>query len=224
LSEVVRQLLIIHDEKRQRMHSLLAELNHSKASMPLSAEAIVTLIQQHLACRGASRLPVLVVTAAYQAASEYLGERVLALESHTAADRQTRALGDVQITLVDDNNVITSYEMKMKRVTINDIDQALAKILRTGHKIDNYIFITTEAITPEVHDYARTIYERAGGIEVVVLDCVSFLRHFLHLFHRLRMQFLEAYQELVLGEPESAVSQPLKEAFLALRRAAESEG
>ncbi len=36
------------------------------------------------------------------------------------------------------------------------------------------------------------------------------------------MQFLEAYQELVLEEPESAVSQPLKEAFLALRQAAES--
>jgi DNA adenine methylase len=29
-------------------------------------------------------------------------------------------------------------------------------------------------------------------------------------------------QELVLAEPESAVSQPLKEAFLALRQAAES--
>jgi len=46
--------------------------------------------------------------------------------------------------------------------------------------------------------------------------------HFLHLFHRLRMQFLEEYQQLVLAEPESAVSQPLKEAFLALRQAAES--
>ena len=37
------------------------------------------------------------------------------------------------------------------------------------------------------------------------------------------MAFLEAYQALVLAEPDSAVSQPLKEAFLALRRAAESE-
>ena len=36
------------------------------------------------------------------------------------------------------------------------------------------------------------------------------------------MQFLEAYQELVLAEPETAVSQPLKEAFLAMRQAAES--
>jgi DNA adenine methylase len=40
----------------------------------------------------------------------------------------------------------------------------------------------------------------------------------------LRLKYLEAYQELVLSEPESSVSQPLKEAFLALRQAAESEG
>ncbi len=66
------------------------------------------------------------------------------------------------------------------------------------------------------------MYERTGAIEIVVLDCISFVRHFLHLFHRLRSEFLEAYQQLVLAEPESAVTQPLKEAFLALRQTAES--
>ena len=54
----------------------------------------------------------------------------------------------------------------------------------------------------------------------MVLDCIGFLRHFLHLFHRLRTQFLEAYQQRVLED--SAVSQILKEAFLTLRLAAES--
>ncbi len=54
------------------------------------------------------------------------------------------------------------------------------------------------------------------------LDCISFLRHFLHLFHRLRAAYLDMYQELLLLEPESAVSQPLKEAFLAMRQATES--
>jgi hypothetical protein len=66
------------------------------------------------------------------------------------------------------------------------------------------------------------LYDQTGGIEIVVLDCIGFLRHFLHLFHRLRMDFLDTYQELLLDEPDSAVSQPLKEAFLALRQAAES--
>ena len=77
-------------------------------------------------------------------------------------------------------------------------------------------------IEEQVKEYAASIYDRSGGMEVVVLDCIGFLRHFLHLFHRLRMQFLEIYQKLVLAEPESAVNQPLKEVFLALRQAAES--
>lgn len=149
----------------------------------------------------------------------FLGERVLTLEAHQAADEQTGALGDVQIALIGDDQVITAYEMKTRRVTQNDIDRALQKI---HDHIDNYIFITTEEISEQAKDYAAGMYDRTGGIEVVILDCISFLRHFLHLFHRLRMQFLEAYQTLVLAEPESAVSQPLKEAFLALRQAAES--
>ncbi|WP_335075266.1 hypothetical protein [Nostoc sp.] len=44
---------------------------------------------------------------------------------------------------------------------------------------------------------------------------------FLHLFHRLRMQFVEEYQKLVLAESYSKVSQPLKVAFLGLRQAVE---
>jgi DNA adenine methylase len=37
------------------------------------------------------------------------------------------------------------------------------------------------------------------------------------------MPFLDVYQQLVLQEPDVAVSQPLKELFLNLRRAAESQ-
>jgi site-specific DNA-adenine methylase len=174
--------------------------------------------------RGDSK--ALIVAAAYQVASQQLGEKYLPLQHHTAADKQTGALGDLEITLINDDRVVTSYEMKMKRVTINDINNAVNKIStrvkETGEKIDNYILITTEVIDQAVKDYAATMYERTGGIEIVVLDCLDFLRHFLHLFHRLRMQFIEAYQKLILAEPDSAVSQPLKEAFLVLRQAAES--
>jgi hypothetical protein len=42
------------------------------------------------------------------------------------------------------------------------------------------------------------------------------------LFHRLRAHFLDVYQALVISEPESAVSQPVKEVFLTLRQAAET--
>jgi hypothetical protein len=84
------------------------------------------------------------------------------------------------------------------------------------------LFVTTEAITPAVDAYAATFYEKTDGTEIAILDCMAFLRHFLHLFHRSRTDYLNAYQALVLNEPDSAVSQTLKEAFLVLRQAAES--
>ena len=222
LAEMIRCLLAVKSERQQRMDSLLAALRSTEENIPLSAETIITLIEQHLNCRRSSRLPVLIVAAAYEAASDYLKERVLLLEAHTSADLQTKALGDIQITLIDDNDVVTGYEMKTRRVIKNDIDNALHKIERSGKRIDNYIFITTDTIEVSVQEYAKSLYEKTGGIEIVILDCVGFLRHFLHLFHRLRMQYLEAYQNLDIKEPESSVSQPLKEAFLALRQVAES--
>lgn len=221
LAESIRVLLIYKDAKEASLATLIQRLQSDKDVPPLSSEGIVTLVEQHLKSPHASRLPVLVVTAAYTSAAEYLQEYPRPLHSHNAADRQTGALGDVEITLINEDAIVTSYEMKMKRVTKLDIDYALQKIERSSHTIDNYIFITTDVISDEVQDYAKSVYQQTG-IEVVVLDCLSFLRHFLHLFHRSRMKFLDEYQRLLLAEPESAIRQELKQAFLALRLAAES--
>lgn len=222
LAEIVRALLIDRDERQQRIDALVSELRTTDDAVPLSSEDIVNLIEKHLSLKGTSRLPVLAIAAAYQSAEQFLGEKVLMLQAHNAADIQTGALGDVEITLLADDQIVTSYEMKNKRVTREDLDRALQKLSASGKRIDNYIFITTEAIDRDVQDYARSLYQETGGIEFVVLDCIGFIRHFLHLFHRLRSRFLEAYQTLLLTEPQSAVSQPVKEAFLAMRQAAET--
>lgn len=220
--ETVRVLLLLRDEKLARMASLLDALDRTEGALPLSSEAIVTLVNQHLACKNASRLPVLVVAAAYEAAGMRLSERILPLNSHNAADLQTGSLGDVEICLMDEDSIVTAYEMKMKRVTQDDIDAAVTKIARAPNRIQNYLFVTTDVIDPIVVAYAATFYEKTDGTEIAILDCIGFLRHFLHLFHRIRADYLNAYQALVLNEPDSAVSQTLKEAFLALRQAAES--
>jgi hypothetical protein len=112
--------------------------------------------------------------------------------------------------------------MKDKRVTINDINHALKKASSLAEKIDNYIFITTDVIEIEVAEYAKSLYEQTG-IEIAILDCLGFARHFLHFFHRYRTNFLYNYQDFVLKEPNSSVGQPLKEAFLILRKQAESD-
>lgn len=222
LNELIRWLLVIRDEQEQRIESIKANLRTRSDDLPLSSEAIVKLIRQHLEQPRSSRLPVLVVAAAYRTVSTYIGEAILPLEAHNAADSQTGALGDLQIALLDDSSIVTCYEMKTRRVSQTDIDHALAKLSSLQHRVDNYIFITTEPIDQGVQDYAASIYTETDGIEVVVLDCIDFLRHFLHLFHRLRVDFLNTYQTMVLEEPESAVSHALKEVFLALRLAAEN--
>lgn len=221
LAEIIRWLLIIREERQQRMATLLATLKPTQNESVLPAENIVTLIGQHMALPKSARLPVLVVAAAYQAAQEHLGEHHLPLQGHTAADKQTGALGDIEIALKDDNDVVTVYEMKAKRVTREDIDIAVQKLVGASQDIDNYIFITTDKIDDEVKEYAASLHVRIG-VEFVILDCIGFLRHFLHLFYRIRMQFLEAYQVLVMSEPDSAVNPSLKEAFLALRLATET--
>lgn len=222
LDETIRLLLNERDAQQARIKTLLSGVARVSDALPLSTEDTVRLISQHLACKGASRLPVLIVAAAYKSAEEKLGERVVCLTAHNAADEQTGAVGDVQITLRGDDNVVTTYEMKDKPVFRGDIDRAIQKIVAQGAHVQNYLFISTEAATEDVHEYARLKYDETGGVEFAILDCLQFLRHFLHLFHRLRKEFLVHYQALVLGEPASAVSQALKEAFLALRQAAES--
>lgn len=180
LAEAIRHLLIMRDEKDSRMQTLLAGLQRSEDAMPLASEAIVTLIEQHLACKNASRLPVLVVAAAYQAAGDRIGERILPLKRHNAADEQTGAIGDLEICLTNEDQVVTAHEMKMKRVTIDDIDRALQKIASVPTRIHNCIFISTDVIDDPVRAYAAEAYERTGGTEIAILDCIGFLRHFLH--------------------------------------------
>jgi DNA adenine methylase len=219
LQEIIRFLLIIKKEDEQRMEQLIADLKQTEV-LPLSSEEIVTLLAQHLNCKHSSRLPVLIVASAYQTVKNQIGEANKSLEAHNAADRQTGSLGDVEIVLTNEDKIVTCYEMKDKRVIKTDIDVALQKL--PDSKIDNYIFITTDILETEVAEYAKSMYEKTG-IEFAILDCIGFIRHFLHFFHRQRNIFLNTYQSMVLSESTSAVSQPLKEAFLALRRAAEGD-
>jgi len=221
LAEIVRLLLLLRDEKQARLNRLVSDLALVD-DLPLSSEEIIALIEQHLKCKDSSRLPVIVVAAAYESVRDRIRERALPLQGHLAADEQTGSLGDVEICLENEDDVVTVYEMKAKRVTADDIDRAIQKIAKAPHSVHNYIFITTDVITEEVTSHARSCYEKLGGTEVAVLNCVGFLRHFLHFFHRSRSRFLDEYQKLLLHQPESAVSQPLKEAFLILRQAAQA--
>jgi len=222
LCEIIRFLLILKTEDELRMKQLIADLKQTDDALPLASEEIVLLLAQHLNCKGTSRLPVLMIASVYQTVKEQIGESHKNLEGHHAADKQTGSIGDIEITLTSDDLIVTCYEMKDKRVAKTDIDVALQKLSKTKNKIDNYLFITTEVIEIEVAEYAKSLYEKTG-IEFAILDCIGFIRHFLHFFHRHRNNFLNIYQSMMLAEATSSVSQPLKEAFLAMRRVAEAD-
>ena len=175
--EIIRILVIIREENNKRVKQLLDSLKDSEKSIALSSEQIVTLLQQHLACKNSSRLPVLIVAAAYKSVSDLIGEKIKHLHAHNAADKQTGAYGDIEVTLINDDNIVTSYEMKGKRVTKSDIEIAIKKIAESKIGIDNYIFITTEYIDFEVGEYAKSIYD-LSGVEVSILDCIGFIKHF----------------------------------------------
>jgi SacI restriction endonuclease len=222
LTDALRNLIDMRNERLDQLERLQASLKQSAGLTALSTEEIVTLLRQHLECRGSSRLPVLMIAAAYDSVGERFGETRKPLHAHTAADEQTGSFGDVEIVVVNDERICTAYEMKQKRVTVDDIDRAIQKMGNGSQRIDNYLFVTTDHIESVVEEYARVQFDKIGS-EVAIVDCLGFLRHFLHWFHRYRIVFLNAYQALLLAEPDSAVSVPLKSAFLSLRQAAEAE-
>ena len=220
--QIIKTLLHVRLSTEERLTKMVQELN-SEEQHDLSSEEITILLHQHLQCKGSSRLPVLMVTAAYKAVGHLINENTKPLFAHNAADSRTGAMGDIEIvSLRNENNTVTCYEMKKKQVTTDDICVCVEKIYSLKQKPDNYIIITTENVTKDVRDLAYTFYDKIG-VEIVVLDCLGFINHFLHFFHRYRKSFLDNYQQLVLEEPNSAVSQPLKEAFLSLRKVAESK-
>ena len=223
LVEVIQKLIFIRNRRKESLSKKLEELKNHSAEVVLSSEDTITLIEQHLSCKHSSRLPVLIVAAAYNAAKNRIGEQIRPLLPHNAADEQTGSMGDVEVSLINDENMRTVYEMKMKKVLQEDIDRAIQKIANGGESIDNYIFITTDEIDENIFEYAKSMYEKLGQREIAILDCIGFLRHFLHFFHRQRRRFIDEYQELVIIEPESAVRHELKEVFLHLRQVAETK-
>ena len=73
LKDVIRILVQIRDERLTRLAQLQSELRSGADAITPSAETIVSLMRKHLDDPGSSRLPVLIVAAAYMSAADRLG-------------------------------------------------------------------------------------------------------------------------------------------------------
>jgi DNA adenine methylase len=214
LVETIRQLILLRDERQRQIASLKSDA--LRRGDTLTMEAVLYIIEKHLASPRSSRLPVLMVAAAYEVAQDFLRKSPRPLQPHTAADVRTGTLGDLEIiSQQNDQRLSIVYEMKARKLTSHDIDLALEKIQSTSEKIDQYAFITTVSVDPVVAQYAAMLSRRTG-VEFVILDCLQFIKQFLHMFYEIRMEFLNKYRELLLSEPESAVGHTLKRKFFEL--------
>lgn len=221
LLEILRQLILLRDERNLRLSSQLASQQESDHSL-LTVESIVSILQSHLSQRYSSRLPVLAIYAIYKTIESQLNERIVPLQAHNAADSQTDSLGDIEIAMRESEDVTTVYEMKTRKVTRDDFSQAIQKLASRRVAVKQYLFISTEPISDDIEDYARELNESQFGVEFAVLDCLTFIRYFLHLFYQVRIAFLDNYQEMVLAEPDSAIRFALKDVLLSLRQSAET--
>lgn len=223
LSELIRRLILLREQRQQQLAQLHREVELSKDVEQFSVEKITNLLKQHLSCPHSSRLPVLILRAAYNTVHDLINKQVGAIHPHTAADKATGAAGDIEITLLNTGDIVLIYEVKAKKLTVEDIQLAVQKLDRVSlpHQPSQYVLITTEPVDEFLHSAAAELYEKTG-VEFMILDCLGFVKHFLHLFYERRMSFLDEYQKLVIDEPENAVSHELKLAFLALRLALSS--
>ncbi len=211
LTEVIRQLILLKKEQQQQISLLI---QRADTQSELSAESIIQIVSKHLESRRSSRLPVLLITAAYDVAQEYLRKRPKPLHPHTAADIRAGTIGDLEVEFATDNRMAVVYEMKARRITPADLDRAAQKV--TAIKVEQYVIVTTVPVDTAVHEHAKKLSEQSET-EFMILDCINFIKHFIHLFYELRIKFLNRYEQLLLQEPESAVSHELKRKFLELR-------
>lgn len=220
LEEIVRRLILYREQRNQQIDQMKRQVENRSDNESVSVDQIVNLLKQHLSCPHSSRLPVLIISAAYHTAQDLINKQANALHSHTAADRSTGSVGDIEIVQLITKEIVIVYEVKSRKITSEDINLAVQKLndLPYSHQISQYVFITIEPAEEFLHKVAADLYKKTG-VEFMILDCLEFVKHFLHLFYERRISFLNEYQRLVLEEPESAVSHELKLAFLALRLA-----
>ncbi len=214
LKEALRLLIQIRDTQQQAIQERLSRLEG--VHKELGTQQILEIISKHLKMPRSSRLPVLVIAAAYDTTKESLSKHYMRLLPHTAADKPTDVLGDLEIELSGQGIPYIVYEVKDRVITQSDIQNALLKLSERTELPAQYAFVATKPIPSAVYEYIESINRQRLGTELQAYDCLEFLKYFLHLFHEKRTRFLDRYKELVLNEPASAVAQSLKEKLLEL--------
>ena len=153
--------------------------------------------------RGAARLPVLAIYAAYQQmvveVNRYRGCRLKEMKPHTAADSRTGALGDVEIE-DSQGNIFEAIEVKHgQAITKRMINNAYNKF-RT-EQIKRYYILTTYEDYDASDEVTNTILRihTSHGCQVIVNGVMHTLRYYLRLLNSTD-DFIKNYVELLKSD------------------------
>ena len=165
-----------------------------KLSTPanLTVQETLNLIKDHFQHKyqnisGAARLPHLAIFAVYKAIVEssqgrYKGKVICALDSHTASDRSTGSIGDIQINS-DIGKPYEGLEIKAKKITPDMIDHVYKKI-QEHSTVERYYILSTEdladLVLKEIEEKIKKIRSK-HGCEVIINGVFTTLKYFLRL-------------------------------------------
>lgn len=171
----------------------------------LSIAKIVEILEKHFTynytCRGASRLPVLAIYAAYKCmvnqVDRYRHKILLPLELHTSADLRSGRIGDIEICN-EDKSAFEGVEIKhLIQITPQLVKNAYEKF--KIHGTDRYYLLTTANMDAadwdginESIDEIRNIH----GCQVIVNGVYSTLKYYLRLIND-PAEFIGYYVDLL---------------------------
>lgn len=171
---------------------------------------IIHLFNNHFShkykSKGASRLPVLSIYAIYSVMVEqvgrYSGKTLLPLQSHSAADERTGAVGDIEVAR-EDETIFEALEIKHNiAVTELLIDECARKVEGLEYKVDRYYILTTHPDcrpTKRMYERMQEIEERTG-CQIVVNGVLPTMQYYLRLLTEPSLVF-PVYLELLTDEP-----------------------
>jgi DNA (cytosine-5)-methyltransferase 1 len=161
-------LITKHEKfKKSKNRSLISSKKSNLKSIKILINILKIFFNYNYQIGGASRLPVICVQTILQLLHELTNSKskIGALESHTASDKKSHSLGDIDIYL--EAEVIISYEIKhnksislemvkLVKDKINDLSPKFYFILTTADKILDANKYEYDKITDEIMNESQT--------------------------------------------------------------------
>lgn len=157
----------------------------------LTISETLKLIKDHISfpyknVSGASRLPNLAIYSAYESIfgnnnGRYKDKILCNLDSHTASDKSTGSIGDVQINYLD-GKPFEGIEIKDKKISIDMLDTIYLKI-QEHSTVSRYYLLSTydDELEKDILDEKIMQIRSKHGCDVVVNGVYTTLKYFLRL-------------------------------------------